>query len=88
MFDADYKTACQRWNVLANKDRDRFEEAEFTELNKAIEDHRFAKAHPYYVLTRRYKANGDCVKGRRHFKTRAAQQRFMWNTTAAVTAYN
>jgi hypothetical protein len=88
MFEAQFQKACQRWNVLANQTRDRFEEEEFQELTKTIEQHHYVKAHPFYCYTRRYKKNGDCVKGFRRFKSRAAQQRFMFNTTAAVTAYN
>jgi hypothetical protein len=43
---------------------------------------------PFYCYTRSYKANGDCVKGYREFRTRAAQIRFMNKTSAAVTACN
>lgn len=88
MFEAQYRKACQRWNVLANQTRDRFEEEEFAELNKTIEEYQYAKNNPYYCYTRRYKKSGECVKGFRRFRTRAAQQRFMATTAAAVTAYN
>jgi hypothetical protein len=51
-----------------------------------------ARAHrrefPFYCYTRSYKASGDCVKGYREFRTRAAQIRFMNKTSAAVTSYN
>lgn len=43
---------------------------------------------PYVVLTRRYLKSGYCIKGRRTFKTRAAQSRFIGRTTAAVTYFN
>ncbi len=45
---------------------------------------------PFYVLTRKYKANGDCIKGGREFSTRAAQQRYIQRAPldVAITAYN
>lgn len=45
---------------------------------------------PYYVLTRKYNAKGDCKTGRRTFRTRAEQLRYI-NTapySIAITAYN
>lgn len=45
---------------------------------------------PFKVYTRRYKANGDCIKGIREFKTRKAQGRYILNAPAdvAITFYN
>jgi hypothetical protein len=45
---------------------------------------------PYKVYTRKYKANGDCIKGIREFKTRAAQGRYILNAPddVAITFYN
>jgi hypothetical protein len=47
-------------------------------------------AKPFYVLTRKYRANGECIKGRRRFATRAAQQRYIQRAPldVAITAYN
>lgn len=70
---------------------------EINTIQAAIEAHeeRLAyRAHlqefPYYVLTRRYLKNGDCIKGRKEFRTRAAQARYIWRApdSIAITAYN
>lgn len=45
---------------------------------------------PFKVYTRKYLANGDCIKGIREFKTREAQGRYILNAPAdvAITFYN
>lgn len=49
-----------------------------------------ADPKPFKVYTRKYKANGDCIKGIREFKTRAAQGRYILNAPddVAITFYN
>lgn len=39
---------------------------------------------PFKVYTRKYLANGDCIKGLREFKTRAAATRYVANAPADV----
>lgn len=48
----------------------------------------FVRSHPYYAVTRDYKANGDCVKGMRRFRSEDARCRFIRTTNAAVTFHN
>ena len=43
---------------------------------------------PFYVLTRKYRANGDCEKRTHTFATRNQQVAFIRRTTRAVTAHN
>jgi hypothetical protein len=49
-----------------------------------------ADPKPFKVYTRRYLANGDCIKGIREFKTRAAQARYIGSApdSVAITFYN
>jgi hypothetical protein len=53
-----------------------------------LQDEAYVREYPFYVYTRFYKANGDCIKGFKRFKTRAAQCRYVATTNKAVTAYN
>lgn len=88
MFESEYKEACQRWNVLANKPRTEEEEAEFQKIDRETEAYRYAKERPFYCLTRDYNAKGDKDVRTFRFKTRAAQLSFMQRTARCVTAYN
>jgi hypothetical protein len=67
-------------------------------IMSAIAEHEAARklelAHqrefPFYVLTRRYLASGSCIKGRKEFRTRAEQARYILRApdSIAITAYN